>query len=178
MLFAVHATAATINFTEGAEGNNVIIDANGYTGVGIPPSSTTSAESATYTGYQIGNFGSGTYAVGLYDSAGGLLSDYLKVSWAFQGLIGTFSITQFQFDFKSDVEGQVLLPPAGGFDATAIENGLQTFRVPSTSFNLTMGIQSDVEPSTVPDGGTTAALFGFGLTGIFVIKRFRVVTSV
>jgi hypothetical protein len=173
----VQARAATVDFVERAEGTDItVVDVNwAAPGVptGAPSSSTTGPESATFTGYQILNAGSGTYLIGLYESQGGPLSDYLLVHWA-SGLIGGAFLAQFQFEFKSDIEGEVLQPPAGlAFNTTAIENGqLQRFVIPG-NFDVSVGLQSDIETTTTPENGTTGVLLGFGLTGMLVMKRAK-----
>jgi hypothetical protein len=177
MLLHVQAKAAIIDFIEGAEGTDIsVVDVNwAAPGVptGAPSSSTTGLESATFTGYQILNAGSGTYLIGLYESQGGPLSDYLLVHWS-SGLIGGAFLAQFQFEFKSDIEGEVLQPPPGlVFNATVIENGqLQRFVIPG-NFDVSVGLQSDIETATAPETGSTSALLGFGLTGILVMKRSK-----
>jgi hypothetical protein len=175
LLLHIQARAAIVDFIEGAEGTDIsVVDINWATAgfpTGAPSSSTTGPESATFTGYQIGNAGAGTYLIGLYESPGGPLSDYLLLHWS-SGLIGASFLAQFQFEFKSDIEGEILQPPPGlGFDATALENGqLQRFVIPG-NFNVSVGLQSDIETTTAPESGTTGILLGFGLTGMLMMKR-------
>ena len=179
VLLAVNASAISVSFVEGLEGSDVVVSSTGFTGQGVPPSSTTGPESATFTGYQFTaglNLGSGAYGIGLFESPGGALSDYVTVTWS-SGFIQNGYLTKFDFVFKSHVEGEILLPPINfpGSHIEAVEDGnLQIFRVPSTSFSLDIGIQSDVESTSVPDGGTTLLLLSCGVLGIGAFRRFQV----
>ena len=85
VLLAVNASAISVSFVEGLEGSDVVVSSTGFTGQGVPPSSTTGPESATFTGYQFTgglNLGSGAYGIGLFESPGGALSDYVTVTWS------------------------------------------------------------------------------------------------
>ena len=180
VFLAVNASAISVSFVEGLEGSDVVVSSTGFSGQGTPPSSTTGPESATFTGYQFTagvNLGSGAYGIGLFESPGGALSDYVTVTWS-SGFIQTGYQTRFDVVFKSDVEGAILLPPINfpGSHIEAVEDGtLQTFRVPSTVFSLDIGIQSDVEPtSKVPDGGTTLLLLSCSVLTLGAFRRLQI----
>ncbi len=81
MCCAINASALSVNFIEGAAGADVTVNSSGFTGIGIPPTTVVGPESASFIGYQNGNLGSGSYAIGLLDSVGGPLSDYVTVNW-------------------------------------------------------------------------------------------------
>jgi hypothetical protein len=174
-LMAAQARALNVSFIEGVENANVSVVADGFTGIGIPPNQLIGPEFASYVGFQLGDLGSGTYSIGLLKSAGGELSDYLTVQWrtfaSVPGIVGP--VTQFSFFFQSDTDGQVLAPPAGGLNTTAVEDGaLQSFTVPSPAFNLTVGMKSDIEANSVPDAGATIFLLGIGLACVITPHRF------
>ena len=96
------------------------------------------------------------------------MSDWLKVVWSSAQYIDFTYLTTFTMTFQSDVEGQILLPPSS-LNTLVLETGnLQEFRIPSGAFNLTVGMQSDIDVASVPDGGSTIALLsaGFGLIAV------------
>ena len=168
------ASAITINFVEGAEGQNVTIN---YTStdwwVVAPPTTSVGPESANFSGYLPpgGNLGNGSYVVGLQEFPGGPPTDWVQVSWSSVLYSGTFYLTQFNFSFHSDIEGQTLLFPSGDH-ASALETGdLQQFQIPSTAFNLNVGIQSDLESIHVPDTGTSLGMLTSAVVALVSLKR-------
>src|SRR5215470_13065904 len=142
-LLGVSASGITVDFVENSEGQNVTINySSADWWVVSPPTTSVGPESATFSGYLPpgANLGSGSYVVGLQESPGGPPSDWLQVSWNSVLYLGTFYLTQFNFTFQSDTEGQTLQPPPGDH-TIALETGdLQRFHISSTAFNLNIGI--------------------------------------
>ncbi len=161
------ATAtAYINFIEGpTETSLVNITYTGwdYNSVGVDTS-----EVATFRGLlYLGNIGNGTFNILLYEPNSTVLSDYVHVAGTTgQDATGRY-FTVFDFTFASDTEGTVLSPPAPGTkgDVSATETGqLQVF--PLDGLPIQIGIQSDLESVSVPDGGMTILLLGAAISGL------------
>lgn len=97
--------------------------------------------------------------------ADGTISDIVDM-WLYASGPGTV-----WFTFTSDTEGGPALVPAGQVIYDIPESGLLDSRqvtLTGTSGSVTfwVSVQSDV-----PDGGTTAALLGFGITGLIWLRR-------
>jgi hypothetical protein len=182
LLSPTAAEAASVNFIEGpTEGNPVNVtfsppnSASSIEWFGsLPPTTTAGTESATFTGYMSGQFGTGGFEVVLREPSTGAVSDWLTVNWSLVSVAGFGNFTQFTMNFQSDVEGgPPLQPPAGYQTATALEDGsLQLFTVPAT-FPLTVGIQSDVEVVPEPSVGALLLL----PIGVSALRRMRNVKS-
>jgi hypothetical protein len=169
-LVALNARAITVNFIEGAEGQNITIDYNH-----ADWSQVISVEQGTETGTfaasldpSLGSLASGSVIYGLSEVAGGPLSDWVSVSWD-SGFLGV----GFTMTFGSDIDGVILEPPGSPTLVLPETGALQSFPVnlPTTAFSLTVGIQSDVE--AVPDGGATNLLLGLSSAGLAAYRRFR-----
>jgi hypothetical protein len=167
-LVGLNASAITVNFIEGAEGQNITINYNPaeWSQVNLVSQGT---ETGTFEASLLDfSLGSGSVIYGLSEVAGGPLSDWVTVSWN-SGLLGTL----FTMNFGSDIDGVTLQPPGTPTLVLPETGALQSFPVtlPTTAFSLTVGIQSDVE--TVPDGGTTSILLGLSSAGLAAYRRFR-----
>ena len=174
LLLAINANAVSVNFVEGGPGVNVAVTPSGFFIGAVPAQTTTGPFSASFTDDISGDLGSGSYSIGLLNSPGGTLADYVTVKWA-SGLYINIFITQFDFVFKSADGVNPFIAP-GAFNITAVEDGtLQTFSIPVTGAQLTVGVRAYRETRSVPDSGATLLLLSCGVLGLGAFRRFQVV---
>jgi hypothetical protein len=133
----------------------------------LPPTTDSTTESGTFTGYMSGAYSTGKYAFGLQEPTTGQLSDWVTIDWSQETIVGFGTFTKFVMNFRSDTEGQILQPPSGYTPGEfRLEDGtLQIFSTPLTF--LSVGVKSDLE---VPEP-STFALISLGAASLIEMRR-------